>query len=268
MTAADDLQKAVLAEAASVFPGAPLRALWTEISGDRAVTVVDVEFDSGPYTHQVASLRDGTAWRSCTSGPAPGLLEVDALVGVVTRWRWLEPGTQAVRVRLGDDDRVIEVEGDRLFQALWEVAPSDLERFWPEPVQVLIRGRWEPVAVEGVPVTAAFLVERYLAFELGRAATDWWAWEALAEGARVHPEETLDLVLRAIEAAPDERTLLAVAAGPLEDLVVEHAALLVDRLEAASAASPKLRRALAGVWADIADEAVATRIEQLKADSG
>ena len=62
------------------------------------------------------------------------------------------------------------------------------------------------------------------------------------------PERLWPIVTALIDRAPDEGTLFYVAAGPLEDLVRNHGARLVDRLADRAEANPRFRMALKGVW--------------------
>lgn len=100
------------------------------------------------------------------------------------------------------------------------------------------------------------LATRYLAFlRAGDEANpapegheDAWTADVFIELTDSHP----DLGLAATDAAlavcetPDD--VAVVAAGPLEDLIAQHGAALIDRIEARAAASPRFAYALTGVW--------------------
>lgn len=260
---ARDPETAALAETRSIFPGTVTKVLWTDCAGKRGVVVVEVQVENGRYLHQVTCLQEGEMWYSWTSGPAPGWLELEDPFGVVTRCDCLEPGTMAVRLSHFGAERVVHVDGQCLFQALWDVTTADGEWSWPEPTSVLVRGHWEAVAFVGLPVRTAFLVDRYVFFEGSHRPNDQWAWDALMEGVRDRPEEAWPVVLQSIEAAPRDDVLFAIAAGPLEDLVGRHADVLIDVIEAAARTSPKLRRALGGVWVAVPDTEIAERLARL-----
>jgi hypothetical protein len=75
-----------------------------------------------------------------------------------------------------------------------------------------------------------------------------WAWEAMRELARQDPVAAWAVTLDLIRAAPDDRLLADIAAGPLEQLIQESHATLMDRVETAARQDPKFRRCLTGVW--------------------
>jgi hypothetical protein len=52
----------------------------------------------------------------------------------------------------------------------------------------------------------------------------------------------------ALRQARDEATLAYIAAGPLEDLLVQSGMTFIDRVEQAARAEPQVLRALCGVW--------------------
>lgn len=96
------------------------------------------------------------------------------------------------------------------------------------------------------------LVVGYLA--LARARSDsqkecsWWAWEAMKEMLWHDPEAAWPVILRLVARAEDDETLAYVAAGPLEDLLADHGAAFIERVEVEAARDSRFRRALTGVW--------------------
>lgn len=257
----DSLRDAALEDTAKVFPGSSARLLWFDISGTRAVVVAEVGLDQGPYLHQVACLHEAGAWQAWTSGPAPGWLELDVPFVVVTRCDPVQADTTAVRLEHSDMVRVVDIEGLLFFQAGWDIGSGD-ELRWPRPTAVSRNGRWEPTVPLDLPVTADYFIERYLAFEMSHEPEDEWAWDALTRAAAEQPEQACLLILRAIEQAQSDELLYVVAAGPLEDLLAQHTALAVQRLEEITD-SPKLKRALQGVWVDVADAELAARLQRV-----
>lgn len=104
--------------------------------------------------------------------------------------------------------------------------------------------------LERLPFDKQQLVGTYL-----RASTqpewpdgDWWAWEKLRRMIEAYPEVGWDLVQDLVRYAPSDRVLAHVAAGPLEDLLVQHGDLLIERVDAAAATDLKFRKCLACVW--------------------
>jgi hypothetical protein len=74
------------------------------------------------------------------------------------------------------------------------------------------------------------------------------AWEQVDDLIRSDPEQGWSLVLELIEAAPDDRVLANVAAGPLEDLLSRSLDQFIDRVELQARRDPAFRRCLTGVW--------------------
>ena len=111
------------------------------------------------------------------------------------------------------------------------------------------------------------LVEVYHRHGLQRRDEDFWAWE------RVHdivngpdPERAYALVLALIAAAPDHR-LEHVGAGAVEDMVENHATVLIDRIEAEAKRDPRFREALGSIWL-VADEIDPLLLARLQTATG
>ena len=95
------------------------------------------------------------------------------------------------------------------------------------------------------------LVDDWIRYHLeGRKSTDplFAAWQKVDEIVHDDPEAGWTLTLALVEAAPDDRVLANVAAGPLEDLLTRASDLLIDRVEVQARRDPKFRRCLTGVW--------------------
>ncbi len=65
---------------------------------------------------------------------------------------------------------------------------------------------------------------------------------------RRDPESAWILTLELIAAAPDDRVLATVAAGPLENLIGQLPDLMFERVEVQARRDAKFRRCLTGVW--------------------
>ncbi len=82
-----------------------------------------------------------------------------------------------------------------------------------------------------------------------------------------HPELLWSFVLRALRKAETVWQAGLVAAGPLEELLTNHGADFIDRLEDQARRSPRIRYALTGVWTqDIQDRDIRGRIEAARLD--
>ena len=91
------------------------------------------------------------------------------------------------------------------------------------------------------------------------AADEWyWAWEEVASMVEKRPVGAIELLVELAEAAPSPADIGAVGAGPIEDLIDWHHAVLgsadgrplVEGLGQAARRSPNFRQALGSVWYD------------------
>jgi hypothetical protein len=79
-----------------------------------------------------------------------------------------------------------------------------------------------------------------------------WASAALQDLVRDDPENAWVVIGLLVERA-DEDVLGSIAAGPLEDLLREHGAAMVSRVEAKARRDPVFKQCLGGVWLDARD---------------
>jgi hypothetical protein len=126
----------------------------------------------------------------------------------------------------------------------------------PDPVERMsievARGRDEP----GLdPRDAAARAAAWLDHDRTGRETRFWAWERVDDVIGRQPVTGWLLVRHLIAGAADEAQLGSVAAGPLEEMLSAHSAVLIDRVETAARTDPRTMRALAGVWKNaIADD--------------
>lgn len=95
------------------------------------------------------------------------------------------------------------------------------------------------------------LVENWITYYLNRRKgfdNPSSAWEQVDEIIRLDPEKGWDLVLKLIDAAPDDFILTTIAAGSLEDLLNDSPEFLADQVVIEARRDPKFRRCLTGVW--------------------
>jgi GNAT superfamily N-acetyltransferase len=82
-----------------------------------------------------------------------------------------------------------------------------------------------------------------------------WASDALKELTEEDPERVWTITKALVTAAPDEKTLGVIGAGPLEALLADYGEQFIERIERQAAADEKFRYCLAGVWrAGMSDE--------------
>jgi hypothetical protein len=87
-------------------------------------------------------------------------------------------------------------------------------------------------------------------FRLFETQDEDFRWASDYVDGLVHsdPQEALNLTISLINASESSKALAIVAAGPLEDLLKSHGAVLMDRVEEESRTNDKFRLALSGVW--------------------
>lgn len=101
------------------------------------------------------------------------------------------------------------------------------------------------------PTDMSSLVKAWIEYHaMPEKQGDFWAWEAVSEAISERPEEGWNLVLELIREAPDKHILANVAAGPLEDLIVQHSEAFIERIEEMARKDPQFRLALSGVWCE------------------
>jgi hypothetical protein len=94
------------------------------------------------------------------------------------------------------------------------------------------------------------LVDDWIAYHAaGSRGSDprFSAWAEVDDLVRRDPEAGWALILELIAAAPDDRILANVAAGPLEDLLSRVAERFIDRVEVEARRDLKFRRCLTGL---------------------
>ncbi len=97
-----------------------------------------------------------------------------------------------------------------------------------------------------------------------RSEALFWTFELLVQAAEKDPALCWRLIEAVVARDSDEQVLAALAAGPMEDLLVHHGPAFIDRIETKAAQNPLFRHLLAGVWRneiaqDIWDRIVAAR---------
>ena len=99
------------------------------------------------------------------------------------------------------------------------------------------------------------LVQAWLTYQ-----RNWWAYESLMKLWRESPSEALEVIGRLIELADDDEMIGDIGAGPLEDLIREHASRVVDDLAIRADSDARFCQALSHVWFSEEDVAVRERL--------
>jgi hypothetical protein len=71
------------------------------------------------------------------------------------------------------------------------------------------------------------------------------------------------MILELVKRSSSDLVLSYIAAGPLEDLIVAHPALLIDRIEEMARKDSRFRQCLAGVWKSTIPDDVWERIQKV-----
>lgn len=76
------------------------------------------------------------------------------------------------------------------------------------------------------------------------------------------PNRAFDVIVQILENTQNEFVLSNLAAGPLEDLLVRHGIIIIDRVERQAKFDDRFRDLLAGVWRNAISEEVWQRVEK------
>jgi hypothetical protein len=95
-----------------------------------------------------------------------------------------------------------------------------------------------------------------------------WASSRVIELALDQPEELWDFILEVLKREPPEEVIEVLAAGPLEDYIANLGDKVIDRVEEQSAADPKFRNLLGGVWRNSMSDEVWKRVQACRDRSG
>lgn len=100
--------------------------------------------------------------------------------------------------------------------------------------------------------------------EAPRSEALFWTFDLWIEKAQNDPELCWRLIQAVLAQDSDEHVIAALAAGPMEDLLLHHGPAFIERIEAKAAQNPLYRHLLAGVWRnkiaqDVWDRVLAAR---------
>jgi hypothetical protein len=77
-----------------------------------------------------------------------------------------------------------------------------------------------------------------------------WAVDRVINLAIDDPEELWEIIFQILELDNSEQIIKAVGAGPLEDLMVQHGEIFIDRVEKQASKSEVFKSAMCNVWLD------------------
>ena len=77
----------------------------------------------------------------------------------------------------------------------------------------------------------------------------WWAIERfMLVDTTTSPEDCWVAILEILSRSPPQEVIAVLAAGALEDLIANHGADFIERIETESRRNPAFRQLLGGVW--------------------
>lgn len=114
---------------------------------------------------------------------------------------------------------------------------------------------------DGESLSAAWLAWHHAA--KGSSAKDehFWAFETMADLCHDDPETCFELIEKIRKADGSDWILANLAAGPLEDLLSQHGARFIDRIETLARQDPQMRRLLGGIWRSDIPDAIWHRVQ-------
>jgi hypothetical protein len=90
---------------------------------------------------------------------------------------------------------------------------------------------------------------------------------ALDRVIREDPDTGWLLILEILSRTEDDLTISCLAAGPLEDLIAQHSAYVIDRVETEARRNPKFRHLLGGVWSNVTPQDIWARVEAARGET-
>jgi len=91
----------------------------------------------------------------------------------------------------------------------------------------------------------------------------FWAFETLDELMRSDPEEAWMIIDTVRQLNGTDIILANLAAGPLEDLLVNHGKTFIDRVEALARDDEQFRKVLSAVWKNDMPDALWARVKSV-----
>lgn len=95
----------------------------------------------------------------------------------------------------------------------------------------------------------------------------FWAFERVCELCEESPEECWDIILGILRKDSNAKVLSNLAAGPLEDLLVAHGAMFVEKIEQQAKTDERFRNLLGGVWQNAIPDDIWRRIKAVSGPS-
>jgi hypothetical protein len=94
-----------------------------------------------------------------------------------------------------------------------------------------------------------------------------WAHGAFWDLCRENPDDAWCAILNVLARNPDARVIRNLAAGPMEDLLTNHGAEVIDRVEKRARADRTFAALLGGVWKNDMTDEIWSRVSAAKSRS-
>ena len=97
----------------------------------------------------------------------------------------------------------------------------------------------------------------------------WWAIEQFMDWSDYlsTAEDRWQVILAILQQQPPRQVIGMVAAGPMEDLIANHGAQFIDRIELHARRDPAFRYLLGGVWCHCTQPEVWGRVEKARGNT-
>jgi hypothetical protein len=117
-------------------------------------------------------------------------------------------------------------------------------------------------------ITPEALVAAWMAYEESRGGprVDVWASDYLDHLVSNEPEVAWTIIIRLVAISPSDSILASIAAGPLEDLLVNHGPGFAERAVALSKQDARFRKCLRGAWLGRSTDGTRQKIKEAVGD--
>ena len=95
----------------------------------------------------------------------------------------------------------------------------------------------------------------------------FWSFMIMTELVSDYPDEAFSVIKELLQIDDSPEVVGQVAAGPIEDLLVEHGLELIDAIEDEARKNPNFNHALGGVWQSDSLPEVWERVERVRKTS-
>jgi len=93
---------------------------------------------------------------------------------------------------------------------------------------------------------------------------NFWAFEQLVDLCRTDPDTSWDIILNILHTPHDDAVTAVLAAGPLEDLLGNFGAEIIERVEERATSDAAFKDLLGGVWPSRIAKDVWARVESCR----